>query len=104
MKDIQEKREKTMEQVLQNKRANKGDDREKRSELLNKDELKKQLLTEIKGAIQEDINQKKEISLLKKKDQMENLERGKNFHQLYKQKLVERLLEKKERAERVKMQ
>ena len=30
---------------------------------------------------------------------MENFERGKNFHQLYKQKLVERILEKKERAE-----
>ncbi len=42
--------------------------------------------------------------MLKKKDQMENFERGKNFHQLYKQKLVERLLEKKERAERVKEQ
>jgi len=35
---------------------------------------------------------------------MENYERGKNFHQLYKQKLVERILEKKERAERVKEQ
>ena len=35
---------------------------------------------------------------------MENYERGKNFHQLYKQKLVEKLLEKKERAERVKEQ
>ena len=54
--------------------------------------------------MKEDIDQKKEISLLKKKDQMENYERGKNFHQLYKQKLVERLLEKKERADRVKEQ
>jgi hypothetical protein len=35
---------------------------------------------------------------------MENLERGKNFHLLYKQKLVERILEKKERADRVKIQ
>lgn len=35
---------------------------------------------------------------------MENWERGKNFHQLYKQKLVERILEKKERGERVKNQ
>ena len=35
---------------------------------------------------------------------MENYERGKNFHNLYKQKLVERMLEKKERAERVKDQ
>lgn len=42
--------------------------------------------------------------MLKKRDQLENFERGKNFHQLYKQKLVERILEKKERAERVKEQ
>lgn len=50
----------------------------------------------------EEINQLKEISLLKKKDQQENLERGKNFHYLYKKKLVERILEKQERANRVK--
>jgi hypothetical protein len=42
------------------------------------------LISEIKDAIQEDIEQKKEISLLKKKDQIENLERGRNFHLLYK--------------------
>lgn len=52
----------------------------------------------------EEVEQKREIWLLKKKDQMETLERGKNFHNLYKQKLVERLLEKKERADRVKQQ
>ena len=46
--------------------------------------------------------QRKEINLLKKKDQQENLQRGKNFHYLYKKKLVERLLEKKERADRLK--
>ena len=69
-----------------------------------KDAQRGKLITEIKEALKEDIDQKKEISLLKKKDQMENYERGKNFHNLYKQKLVERLLEKKERAERVKDQ
>jgi hypothetical protein len=42
--------------------------------------------------------------MLKKKDQLENFERGKNFHHLYKQKLVERILEKKERGDRVKHQ
>ena len=60
------------------------------------------LIKEFKDAFDEEVDQKKEISLLKKKDQIENYERGKNFHNLYKQKLVERLLEKKERAERVK--
>lgn len=62
------------------------------------------LIKEFKDAYKEEVDQKKEISLLKKKDQIENYERGKNFHNLYKQKLVERLLEKKERAERVKDQ
>jgi len=62
------------------------------------------LIKEVKDAMKEEVDQKKEISLLKKKDQIENFERGKNFHNLYKQKLVERLLEKKERATRVKDQ
>lgn len=78
--------------------------KEQQESLRDKDKYRKNLINEIKEAIQEDIEQKKEISLLKKKDQIENLERGKNFHLLYKQKLVERLLEKKERAERVKIQ
>ena len=73
-------------------------------EFKEKDKMKSQLLDELHNAIVEDTEQKKEISLLKKKDQQENLERGKNFHLLYKQKLVERILEKKERADRVKMQ
>ena len=76
--------------------------KEKFKYLKDKDKQKGKLITEIKEAMKEDTDQKKEISLLKKKDQMENYERGKNFHQLYKQKLVERILEKKERAERVK--
>jgi len=62
------------------------------------------LIKEVKDAMKEEVDQKKENSLLKKKDQIENFERGKNFHNLYKQKLVERLLEKKERATRVKDQ
>lgn len=41
---------------------------------------------------------KKEISLLKKKDQEENFERGQNFHKMYKQKLMEKINEKKDRA------
>lgn len=82
--------------------SHKSDLKEKTSYLKNKDKQKGKLITEIKEALKEDIDQKKEISLLKKKDQMENFERGKNFHQLYKQKLVERILEKKERADRVK--
>ena len=42
------------------------------------------LIKEVKEAFKEEVDQKKEISLLKKKDQIENYERGKNFHNLYK--------------------
>jgi hypothetical protein len=34
----------------------------------------------IKEAIREDIEEKKEISYLRKRDQIENLERSKNFY------------------------
>ena len=78
--------------------------KEKYSYLNEKNEQRTKLISEIKEAIKEDIDLKKEISNLKKKDQLENLERGKNFHELYKQKLVERIMEKKERADRVKEQ
>lgn len=45
-----------------------------------KDQQRNKIVGEIKEALWEDIEQKKEISLLKKKDQMENFERGRNFH------------------------
>ena len=60
------------------------DHREKIDYLKEKDVQRNEIVSEIKTALWEDIEQKKEISLLKKKDQMENYERGKNFHQLYK--------------------
>ena len=43
--------------------------KEKFNYLKGKDEQRMNLISEIKDAIQEDIEQKKEISLLKKKDQ-----------------------------------
>ena len=43
--------------------------KEKCNYLKGKDEQRMNLISEIKDAIQEDIEQKKEISLLKKKDQ-----------------------------------
>jgi hypothetical protein len=42
--------------------------KEKTMYLRNKDKQKGKLITEIKEALKEDIDQKKEISLLKKKD------------------------------------
>ena len=102
--EIRSNREQKMTQALTNHRNLKMQAKDKYNYLQDKDQQRSQLIQEIKEALQEDVEQKKEISLLKKKDQLENLERGKNFHQLYKQKLVERILEKKERAERVKNQ
>jgi len=97
------KRDERWAVVKENHKSIRMDNRDTYKYLKEKDEKMNNLIHEIKAAIQEDIDQKKEIALLKKKDQMENLERGKNFNQLYKQKLVERILEKKERAERVKL-
>ena len=58
--------------------------KEKYSYLKEKDETRSKLVNEIKEALHEDVEQRKEISLLKKKDQQENFERGRNFHHLYK--------------------
>lgn len=80
------------------------DQKDRFSHLVENQARMDDLIKGLKDALKEEVDQKKEISLLKKKDQIENYERGKNFHNLYKQKLVERLLEKKERAERVKDQ
>ena len=102
--ELTRKRDEKFVSVKNNHQALRLEAKEKYKYLQEKDNQRTQLIHEIKEALQEDIDQKKEISLLKKKDQIENYERGKNFHQLYKQKLVERLLEKKERAERVKEQ
>ena len=54
--------------------------------------------------LKEDIETRKELSLLRKADQEENFMRGQNIHNIYKQKLVEKLIEKRERAEKIKEQ
>ena len=46
----------------------------------------------------EEHEQRKEIAMLRKLDQEENYMRSKNFHNLYKQKLAERILEKASRV------
>ena len=46
----------------------------------------------------EEHEQRKEITMLRKFDQEENFMRSKNFHNLYKQKLAERILEKASRV------
>ena len=59
---------------------------------------------EVKNIIREDIETKKELTMLRKADQEENYLRGQNIHNIYKQKLVEKIIEKRERAEKIKEQ
>lgn len=58
----------------------------------------------LRTVLREDTETKKELSLLRKADQEENFMRGQNIHNIYKQKLVEKLIEKRERAEKIKEQ
>eukprot|EP00347_Sterkiella_histriomuscorum_P010768 403374992 len=71
---------------------------------MQKQELRDQLAVDVKDALKEDIDKKKELSLLRKMDQEENYMRSMNFHNMYKQKLQEKISEKKERADRIKEQ
>lgn len=84
MERVKELRDEKVEKAKGANEVLKGELAEKATYLRQKDRQRGKLITEIKEALKEDIDQKKEISLLKKKDQMENYERGKNFHQLYK--------------------
>jgi hypothetical protein len=58
----------------------------------------------LKQALKEDVETRKELSLLRKADQEENYMRGMNIHNIYKQKLVEKLIEKRDRADKIKEQ
>lgn len=58
----------------------------------------------MRSVLREDIDTRKELYMLRKADQEENYLRGQNIHNIYKQKLVEKLVEKRERAEKIKEQ
>lgn len=59
---------------------------------------------EVRAVIKEDIDTRKELYLLRKADQEENYMRSQNIHNIYKQKLVEKIIEKRERADKIKEQ
>lgn len=59
---------------------------------------------ELKAVIREDNETKKELNMLRKADQEENYMRSLNIHNIYKQKLLEKIIEKRERAEKIKEQ
>lgn len=59
-------------------------------------------VAEVRSVLREDADTRKELSLLRKADQEENFQRGLNIHGIYKQKLLEKIVEKRERAEKIK--
>ena len=63
-----------------------------------------QKVSELRAVIQEDNETKKELNMLRKADQEENYMRSMNIHNIYKQKLVEKIIEKRERADKIKEQ
>lgn len=79
-------------------------EKEKIDYLVKKDEARSQMLHDVKEAIMEDVEQKREISYLRKMDQEENYMRIKTIENLKKHNLIQCILEKKERAEKVQEQ
>ena len=63
-----------------------------------------QKVTQLRAVIQEDNETKKELNMLRKADQEENYQRTMNIHNIYKQKLLEKIIEKRERADKIKEQ
>ncbi len=61
-------------------------------------------MSEVKSLLREDNETKKELNQLRKADQEENYARGMNIHNIYKQKLLEKIVEKRERADKIKEQ
>ena len=78
--------------------------REQQAYYEQRQKLRDQLINEVRDALREDNEKKRELAALRKQDQEENFQRSMNFHRMYKQKLLEKLEEKRERAERVKEQ
>jgi len=52
------------------------------------------VIKEINDRNKDNLDKRKEIMSLRKLDQEENYTRSKNFHELYKLKLVEKIIEK----------
>lgn len=59
---------------------------------------------ELRAVIREDNETKKELNMLRKADQEENYMRSMNIQNIYKQKLLEKIIEKRERADKIKEQ
>ena len=101
---IKIKNQKKIESLSVTKRDQQRVQKEIYSYYEQKQNMREQLVQDVKEALKEDQEKKKELSFLRKMDQEENYLRSKNFHEMYKQKLVEKISEKKERADKIKEQ
>ena len=90
------------EKAQTNQKAHKEDIKIKRAEILQKDSYKTEAAKAVKLAWKKDSDTSKEIRSLKKQDQVENYERGQAMQQLYKQKLIEKMLYKYNKADKFK--
>lgn len=70
--------------VQANKKNLKRAEKDKYAYLMDKDKQRDTSVQDLKIAMMEDIQQKKEIALLRKMDQEENLRRGQHFNNLEK--------------------
>ena len=77
--------------IQANKKNIKRAEKEKFAYLMNKDKDRDTSVQDIKQALMEDIHQRKEIAILRKMDQEENLRRGQHFNNLEKQVLWNKL-------------
>lgn len=93
-----------MNTARNNKKTLNFDFKDMHDTLKEKDEAREKLVTERKKAVMDDINTRKEISLLKQKDVRDNQAREGNLHLLYKKQLAEKIMQKKEKAELVREQ
>lgn len=62
------------------------------------------MVDDLKEALMEDVDQRREISSLRRQDQKDNYNRETNLRELYKQDLMLKLKDKKDKAERIKEQ
>ena len=103
-KDLADANAAKIEKAKQAKKFSRIENSRKIAYLKEKSQEKSQLVNEVKEALREDHEQRREIAMLRKMDQEENFNRGKNFHKMYLQKVAESILEKAHRADSIKAQ
>jgi len=82
--ELKYKQDRRFSSTEANKKEMMKREREKINYLKRRIEQRNQLVDEVKEAWKEDAETRKEISQLRKIDQEENYQRGKNFYDMYK--------------------